>query len=74
MLSFRQWLEDAGLTHDDYVNKGPYIAKGVRSKYRTKEDPVEESPENMEAKAAKQQQCRLKRFGNIDRTLMGKIG
>lgn len=65
-MNFKQWFEDVGLTHDDYVNKGPY--SGIRSKYRTAEDP--KPADGREGRLHKVMQKRLKKFGNIDSKLV----
>jgi len=62
-MNFKQWLEDAGLTHDDYVNKGPYAARGLKSKYRTKEAETSDEKDEIENRKMRK---RLHRFGDID--------
>lgn len=63
MRSFKQWFEDAGITHDDYVNKGGIAAKGVRSKYRTQDD----APDSKAiAQDAKEMNKKVSKFGKID--------
>jgi len=64
-MEFKKWLEDAGITHDDYVNDAPYTARGVKSKFRAVDKPNGDA-ETREQKRLEKKVCK---FGNIDSKL-----
>lgn len=64
-MNFKKWLEDAGPTHDDYVNAGPY--SGIRSKYRAKDNVAADDKQALTHKVMTK---KLRRFGTIDSKLL----
>lgn len=71
ILQFKTWLEDAGITHNDYSNAGGPFEKSVNSKNTAKS--LETDPDDdIEKKNREKAEDNIKAFGDVSDLLRMK--